>query len=142
MFEFTTPRNVPAAGVDPIRSPYSALAVILGAMSPESRHETIIMTLDRERRGRTVLVVIDTVEPDSLLGIVDMLAEFAIRDADAGGVVIATVRPDGTVDPDDMSRWEEADDVLADVGLELVEWFVLGTSIHSPRELAGVPPRW
>ncbi len=142
MFQFTPPRRVPAAGIDRIASPYAALAVVISAMSPHERFETIIVTLDRERRGRTILVVTGTAEADALLGIADMIAELAIGDPDAGGVVIASVRPGGGIETGDFERWEEADEICADAGFDLVEWFVLGASIHCPRELGEVGPRW
>lgn len=142
MFEFTPPRRIPAAGIDPITSPYSALAVIISALSEPSRFETIIVTLDRERRGRVLLVVTGTAEADSLLGVADMLAELAVGDPDAGGVVVASVRPGGGLEPGDFERWQEVDEICSDAGMDLVEWFVLGSSIHCPREIGGVVPRW
>ena len=58
-------------------------------------------------------------------------------------MIVASSRPDGDVEPDDVHRWLEASDQCRAGGLELVEWFVLGRSgPQRPRELFGEPERW
>ena len=142
MFDFTVPRRLPAAGIDPIDTPYEALSVIRAVMSPVVQFETIVLTLDPERRGRALMVVTGTDDPASMLGIVDMITELALGDPEAGGVVLASVRPRGGVGPADLERWSEADELCDAAGIELVEWFVMGSTIDCPRELCGVAPRW
>jgi hypothetical protein len=58
-------------------------------------------------------------------------------------MIVASSRPDGDVEPDDVHRWLEAGDLCRSGGIELIEWFVLGRSgPKCPRELFGEPERW
>lgn len=142
MYEFANIHRLPRGGVDPIVSPYDALRVFIFSMSTPPCAETIALTLDRERRGRNILIVHHTPDPDAMLGIVDMITHSAADDPDVHGVVLATVRPGGGAIYDDLARWDEADDVCDAAGMELVEWFVLGSTISCPRELCGTEARW
>jgi hypothetical protein len=63
--------------------------------------------------------------------------------------VVATVRPGGGPQADDADRWLEASDIADDLGVELVEWFVIGgdrpsvaANASCPRDLLGEVPRW
>ncbi len=132
---------VPRGGIDPIRSAEDALAVL--ALAAPYGHDTIVILLDAERRGTSVMVVTDTVDPDALFGVIDVCVAAAPPDTRIEAMVVASSRPDGDVEPDDVHRWLEASDQCRAGGLELVEWFVLGrTGPRRPRELFGEPERW
>lgn len=142
MFDFTTQCAFPRAGVDIFDTPYRALGVLIGAMDPCLRAETIVVRLDRQRRGHSIVVVAGTDDPDSFTGIVDRLATDRTGDEPADTLVVATVRPGGGIDDADLGRWSDADERCREVGVDLVEWFVFGSSISCPRELCGVSSRW
>lgn len=42
----------------------------------------------------------------------------------------------------DALRWIELDQIAEEIGIGLVEWFVIGDTVTRPRELADDPPRW
>ena len=142
MFEFTNVHRFPRAGVDPIASHYDALRIVTFSMATPERNQIIAITLDADRRGRNLLIVNETDDPDALLAVVDMIAASGAGDPHVHGLVLATVRPGGSVGYDDLDRWDEADEVCEAAGIDLVEWFVLGSSISCPRELCGSEPRW
>jgi len=135
-------RRIPAARIDPINSEFEALAVASIAVSWPPRAQTIVILLDSERRGLTIVCVNDTADPDAMFEVLDRcflspdLEEFA-------ALVLVTVRPGGSVEPNDVDRWFEASDECELVGLELVEWFVVvDRAILCPRVLIGESPRW
>ena len=143
MSRFCAAHRLPRAGVDPIDDAVAALAVIRVAVHQPPIHETVALVLDGDRTGRTVVVVDGTEHPDSVLDVVEHVAG-SIASSGDGALVVATVRPNGAPVAGDEDRWLEASDLADDVGIELVEWFVLdgeGTT-WCPRDLLGEPPRW
>ena len=146
MSHFSTGRHIPYGG-EPIVDATDALGVIALAVSPDpGPGETIVIVLDAERCGHTILVVGGTDHPDALLEVADMIAATAPTHQHAMSIVIASVRPGHALEPADIDRWLEASDRLARAGAELVEWFVIsGTACVDamcPRDLLGEPPRW
>ena len=132
---------VPRGGIDPIRSADDALAVL--ALGAPYEHDTILILLDEQRRGSSILIVSDTHGPDAMFRILDTFLAATRGDACAAGLILATSRPDGEVEFGDIHRWLEASDQCAAGGLELVEWFVLGrTGPRCPRALFGERERW
>ena len=131
---------VPRGGIDPIRCRDDALAVI-GLGAPYG-HDTIVILLDTHRCGSSLLVVTDTVDADALFTIIDICITAASDDPDIDAVIIASSRPGGGTEPDDVHRWLEASDQCRAGGLELVEWFVLGDTVECPRAQFGEPERW
>ena len=131
---------VPRGGIDPIRSAEDALAVL--ALAAPYGHDTIVILLDAEHRGSSIMIVTDTTDPDALFAVIDVCVSGAAGRM-GRAVVVASSRPDGDLEPDDVHRWLEASDQCRAGGLELVEWFVLGrTGPRRPRELFGEPERW
>jgi hypothetical protein len=131
-----------------VRSSADALEVVALVMSRPPRPETIAFVLDGNGCGTTVLVVDGTELPDSVIDVVERVAE-AAELAGAAGIVVASVRPVTAADSaavladGDVDRWCEASDIAADHGVELLEWYVVGPhGISCPRELFGEPPRW
>jgi hypothetical protein len=144
------PRRVPRARIDPIACADDALALIRGVLAVPARPETIVVILDDAHRGLGIVSVSDTTSADAVVDVVECLAQPDLFGGDAAALVVATARPlyalDDAVEGDtvgrDIDRWFEICDLAELVGLELVEWFVVGRSISCPRDLVGVPPRW
>ena len=143
MSRFCAAHRLPRAGVDPIDDA-AALAVIRLALHQPPIHETVALVLDGDRTGRTVVVVDGTEQPDSVLAVVETLAESIAASGRDGALVVASMRPNGGPVEADEHRWLEASDLADDVGVELVEWFVLDGegATWCPRDLLGEPPRW
>jgi hypothetical protein len=132
---------VPRAGIDPICCADDALAVL--ALGVPYGNDTIMVLLDAERRGSSILVVSDTVDADALFRVIDVCVGATRAVPEIAAVIIASSRPGGDTHPGDVHRWLEASDQCRAGGLVLVEWFVLGRSgPRCPREMAGEPPRW
>jgi hypothetical protein len=149
MSAFCAAHRLPRAAVDPIDDPAAALAVVAMAMHRPLRHETIALVLDADRRGRTIVVVDGTDEPDSVLDVVERLAGSIAAAGRTGCLVVATVRPSGGPLDGDDGRWLEASELADDVGVDLLEWFEIGGERPSlaantccPRDLLGEAPRW
>lgn len=149
MSSFCGAHRLPRATVDPIDSPRAALAVVDLALRRPLAAETVALVLDRDRRGRTIVVVDGTADPDSVVDVVERVAESIAATGRAGGLVVATSRPGGGPEPGDEDRWLEASEIADDLGVELVEWFVIGgdrptvaANATCPRDLLGEAPRW
>ncbi|MEO1059357.1 MAG: hypothetical protein AAFY28_20825, partial [Actinomycetota bacterium] len=56
--------------------------------------------------------------------------------------VLASIRPGDPADPSDVERWVASDALLADAGIELLEWFVISDRTECPREFTSEPARW
>jgi hypothetical protein len=96
-----------------------------------------------------VVVVDGTDEPDAVLDVVERVAGSIAASGHPGCLVLATVRPGGGVLDGDDGRWLEASELADDVGVDLLEWFVIGGDRPSvaanavcPRDLLGEAPRW
>ena len=135
--------RVPRAGLDPITDADTALAVIHLAVHEPPEPATIVVTLDHRRCGIHLAVITRTSSDDDVIDIVERLLGGIEPDDEIDAIVLATVRPgsQGSCEHD-IERWSMIDDVAYEFGIELVDWFVLGDTIWSPRDLAGVPPRW
>ncbi|HUS43999.1 MAG TPA: hypothetical protein VMY16_15150 [Ilumatobacteraceae bacterium] len=134
-------RRVPRGGIDPIRCADDALAVL--ALAAPYDHDTIVVLLDANRCGSSVMVVTDTIDHDALFEVIGVCVASAAPQTAIEAMIVASSRPDGDVEPDDVHRWLEASDQCRAGGLELVEWFVLGRSgPRLPRELFGERDRW
>lgn len=142
------PRDpLPRAGIDPIRSADRALAVIGLARRDPPEPETVVLVLDHLRRGRAVLVVSGTHDPDDVLGVIDVVVEALTAgtwtsEPASPSIVVASIRPGHDADPDDGARWIGLDARTAAAGVELVAWFVIGSSVHEVGARVGAAPRW
>jgi hypothetical protein len=134
--------RTPRAGVDPIDHPDTALAVVTLAADDPPRPATIVLLLDHEHRGVCVTVVSGTARADDSVEVADHLAGVATTTGRIGAMVVATVRPGGGLLDDDVDRWLEMSELVGAHGVELLEWFVLGTVTECPRDRLGEPPRW
>jgi hypothetical protein len=138
MSHFCSPHRIPRGFIDPIESEADALAVL--SLAAPFGHDTIAVLLDPDRCGVGILVVTDTRDDDAIFRIIDVCID--AHYTEIGGLILATSRPGGDILSADRDRWIEASMQCDDGGIELVEWFVIGTHISCPRELAGDEPRW
>ena len=149
MSSFCASHRVPRANLDPVDSAGAALAIVDMVMHHPPVEETIALVLDGDRRGRTVVIVDGTTEPDAVLDVVERVAGSIAATGRTGCLVLATIRPRGGPLDGDDERWLEASELADDVGVELLEWFVLSGDTPSvrarawcPRDLLGEVPRW
>jgi hypothetical protein len=145
--QFCGVHRPPRAGIDPIDSAADALAVIRLAITRPLRSEVIVLVLDGDRRGRTIVIVDDTDDPDAVVEVVERLAESLAGAVGAGALVVATVRPAGGPLDGDDARWLQATELAERVGVELLEWFVISDDLGPPtawcpRDLLAEPSRW
>jgi hypothetical protein len=135
--------RLPRARIDPIDRHELGLAVVAAATATPRRFETIAVLLDDARRGLAIVVVSDTIRPESVIDVVECIADPIAFDGQVDAIVLGSVRPTGGVDPDDLDRWLELSDIVDDHGAELLEWYVLGErNVGCPRDLLGEAPRW
>lgn len=133
---------------DPIRSSIAAIAVVSLAIHRPLEAETIAFLVDDSGRSNTITVVSGTTDPDSVLSVAECMAMAGSRVPSLCGVVLATVRPNAAPNlsailPGDIDRWTEANAITDALGIELIEWFVVGPAgVDCPRALLGQPERW
>lgn len=141
------PSSVPRAGIDPITSAAQALALFRCVRHLPPVPETLAFLLDDAGRGQgTVVQVTDTIGPDDVVDVVELIGRAAadrVADGVVSGLVVATCRPrDGLLEDDD-TRWRILSDLAEAHGLLLIEWFVLGSiGTACPRDLCGEAARW
>ena len=145
----TRPPGLPRAGVDPVDSEESALAVVSWAVGTPARAETLVVLLDRQRCGIAIVSVDGTRDADDVLHVARHVLDPAVGHDLVAAAVIAPVRPGrrpeaGDADPaGDADRWLELDGIATDHGVTLLDWFVLDDrGVSRPRDLVAAPARW
>lgn len=135
----TTHTDEPA----PVRCAADAIAVVSLALHHPPVDETICFTLDDGGTGGVVIAVEGTSRPDDVLGVVAHLAA-AAEGTVARRLVVASVRPHGSLRRDDAPRWRGIVDAAALFGVEVVEWFVIDSERRAltPRSLTGDASPW
>lgn len=135
--------HVPRARLDPLVRLTDALAIVELAISRPLQHETVAIFVDAQRRGCGVSVVTGTRSADAVLDVAACLAAAAQEIPEVDGVVLVSVRPGEGVAADDIERWSELLLLVADHGLELVDWIVLGRhGPELPRAVLGGDDPW
>ena len=137
--------RLPRAGVDTISCAQTALLTLAMAIQQPLRDETVTLLLDDQRRGIAVAVVSGTYQPDDVLEVVECFTRSAAHGGRVASIIVASVRPgvaDETTSATDVDRWLEMSDIAEHVGVELLEWFVIGNAVTCPRDRLGEPPRW
>lgn len=135
--------RLPVPGVDRIDSHELALLTVTAAMAHPLRDETIVVLLDGGRRSVAMVVVSGTVRPDSVVDVLECLIRPEVHEGLVAAAIVASVRPGRGVSEADIDRWLELSDVADEYGIDLIEWFVLGTDgAACPRDLIGELPRW
>jgi hypothetical protein len=127
----------------PVRCAADALRVLFSAAAEPLEPETLAFVLDSQGNGGIITVVAGTTQPDAVLVVAECMARAAHSVPRAAALVLATVRPHGSVLPGDIDRWLEASQLTATHGIQLLEWVVINQSgAQSPRDLLGEPERW
>lgn len=137
-------RPVPQASVDRIADPRDALAVIALAAALPLEHETILFGVDHLGCGSVITSVTGTHRPDDVITVVELFAAaMAQSGSEPTGLVVASVRPEGTFVAGDTERWMRIERIADSHGITLHEWFVIGPEgATCPRELTGRPASW
>ena len=137
---FCGSHRLPRAYVDPIDDS-GARALFMSVLSIPPQPESVILLLDAERCGSTMVNMAGTRHDDDIYDVAEIAAATAVA-CGCEAVVLASVRPGRPEDLSDAERWLDIDERFADVGVELVEWYVFGRGVTSPRELIGEAARW
>ena len=131
----TPSRPVRAAGLS-LRGPEDALGVLLAGATPDRPTATYLL-LDATHCGITCLEV---------SGLVGGGAQQQLGDEPRlAALVIATFRPDRSHLPDPGDTWcfGELRELLADAGVDLLDWFVVADGYAtSLAEFNGAPWLW
>jgi hypothetical protein len=146
-FDPAGPRVTPA----PLTDAEAALVVVRLAASDPPRPETVVLFLDDAHVGRGCCIVSGTTAPDDVLDVGALAAEVAGRSPDLHAVVLATVRASpagrstaGARIRDDVARWRALLGLFDEVGVELLDWFVVrpGARVTSLRTRTRMPSQW
>ena len=120
------PDEAPRANVDPITDERDLLALAALVLGPPLEQKTLVVILDDHRRGRCLITVTGTDDPDDVIEVAHFIrdaVDLAPREAPPA-IALVSVRPDAPVDPDDADRRDEIAQILGPVRLD--EWLVLG----------------
>jgi hypothetical protein len=127
--------------VAPLLCVQDALDVIFAA-ADEERSQVLALLLDDDHVGATCMVVEDVTAPDQVLDVASVVVSARER-TPVAALVLASVRPGGWIDEDDLYRWDELCDLVEPAGLRLLDWFVVADGMAaSLRELSGGPDEW
>ena len=135
--------HVPRARLDPLVRLTDVLAIVELAVARPLQHETLAIFTDSQRRGCGVSVVSGTTSADAVFDVAASLAMVAQEIDEIDGVVLVSVRPGEGVAAGDIERWNELRLLVADHGLELIDWIVLGRhGPEMPRAVLGAADPW
>ena len=141
MSSFCPAHQFPRAHIDPIDDDRAQL-IIASVIDLPLRPEIVAIVVDHQRRGVAIINVDAVLGSDGVHAVVEMVIELGRQQPATGGLILASVRPGGGDELDDVERWLDLDHDLSAAGIELLEWYVIGTSISRPRALLGEPARW
>jgi hypothetical protein len=141
----------PGATPTPLTDADAAVAVIRLAASDPPRPETVVLFLDDAHVGRACCIVSGTTAPDDVLDVGALAADVAARSPELHAAVLATVRagPTGRTAAgarirDDVARWRALLGLFDEVGVDLLDWFVVGPGarVTSLRTRTRLPSQW
>lgn len=136
-------RTHPVSAPPTVRSAAAARRLLRPLVAPPDTQQTLAFLLDHRWVGGLIVAVEHTHLPEHLLGVVEVMSLAGARTPPMRSLVVATVRPDGGLHPDDGDLWLEASHTAQRHGILLVDWFVVGSrGFQCPRDLLGEPPRW
>ena len=135
--------RIPRPWLDPICSAADALRVFSLQISKPLCSEVLVMFLDDDGFGGTLVTISGASDPTSLVEIAETMATCAAMHPEIAGIVFATVRPGGGPLIDDDEIWTEVELALDDFDLVLIDWFVIGRDgTVSMRDELGLRPIW
>lgn len=113
-------------------------------MSDPVQDETLVMLLDDQLCGSTLITITDTRSVEQLFHVAEAMAQVAGGLPDISTVVIASVRREGsTADLLERAVWAKLDEIVEASGLVLLEWLVTGPwGVLLPRAIHGDLSRW
>jgi hypothetical protein len=139
------PTAIPPPGT-PLTGPEEALRIILAAVSDPPRAETVAVLLDAAHRGLSPCVLCDGASSaDQVIDLAGLIAALAEQEPALSAVVLATVRPRHGIElrRDDEEAFYRLRHDLADVGVDLLDWFLLDDGLAaSVAELTDGCWRW
>jgi hypothetical protein len=125
-----------------LRTADHAVAVINLVARPRAAPETICLLADDGYLPLSCVVVDGAGQPAQVFDIAELVGHLGAS-MPIAYVVVASVRPRHPFEADDIHRWFELSAMLADGGIELVEWFIRDRrAMVAVTALAGVPSRW
>ena len=136
--------RMPRAHLDPIVCVDDARALFALQMSEPVVDETLVMLLDDQLCGSTLLTISGTRSVEQLLQAAEAVAMIANSTPEIGSVVIASVRREGaTADLLVPGLWSTLDDIVEASSVVLLDWLVTGPwGLLLPRAMYGAPSRW
>jgi hypothetical protein len=136
-------RDAPSSALPVVDSAEAALATIIRAAHEPARPEVIVILLDPDLVGHTIVVVDGATSPDAVIETMEVMTEAAAEAGREQSFVVASIRPGDGVLPGDVDRWIELSDLADTHGCELLEWFVISDQVAwCPRDFLIEPPRW
>jgi hypothetical protein len=129
----------------PLPGPEEALATILAATSHPPAAETVCLLLDAAHCGLGCVNVDGTADDDAVYRVADFLVDVALERTQLAAVVLATTRPGRShlPEPGDHLRFLDLRAIFDDVGVQLLDWFVIaGGYASSLAELTDARPLW
>ena len=104
--------------------------------------EILALSVDREHRCLHCLVVEEAERPDDVMAVAAWLAALG-GVTPVAKVVLVSRRPGGAYHVDDAERWYELTWLLADAGIELLDWFVGDDDLTvAVSAIVGEVPNW
>lgn len=136
--------RMPRAHLDPIVCVDDAYAVFAVQMSDPVQDETLVMLLDDQHCGSTLITVAGTWSVEQLFEVAEAMSVVARSAPDISAIVLASVRrQDETADLLLPSVWRQLDAIVEGCGLVLVDWLVTGPwGLLLPRAILGERSRW
>jgi hypothetical protein len=134
------PTILPPAAGDPIVTIEQAVRLVDAALGFD---ETLIVLLDEDRAGRSLLSITGTRTHDQVVGVVrDLLVPLQERVPVTAILATGWLRIDRP-GPDEEHTWFELRCLADEHGIDLVDWFVAGgTYIASMAEFTESIPGW
>lgn len=132
---------------------HQAFDIVAHAVHRPVRAETLVLLLDDAYCGIGLVSVTDTPDPDDVFEVVERVTHPGAAGRLVSAIVVASCRPgpvsgwshhddERHIADADIDRWCELDIICDDIGVELLDWFIVGHDVRYPRIEAGEPTRW
>jgi hypothetical protein len=135
----------PPSASEPLVEPLAALHLVAALLHPTPRPETVAIWLAADRTGLGCVTFEGAESPDDVIRLAKVLAASHTAGSRNEAIVLATHRPGWGPDVDDCDTccFDIVDEVLAEAGIELIDWFQIDDGIAvSLAEHLRRRPRW